>query len=64
MTKTRKKLFWGGFYEDVLDCGKLPAIFATKKEAKELYQDVRRIEIREVKADCEKWLAVIVLVVE
>ncbi len=58
-------LAWGGFCDDRLDCidvdtgfGKgnfadMPAIFRTRKEARERYQDVRRVEIRQTRKAME-----------
>lgn len=61
MTKKRY-LYWGGFCDGILGHGTFmpfagqqirgltaPTIYPTKKEAKKVYQDVRRIEIVEVK---------------
>ncbi len=63
MTKRKSVLAWGGFCDGELefiyvDTGfggygtktyvKIPAVFKTKKKAREEFTDVRRVEIREV----------------
>ena len=58
-----KKIFWGGFVDGKLDVTpvdmgwggfgtgdivQLPCIFRTKADAKKKYQDVRKLEVKEL----------------
>lgn len=59
--KFYKRTMWGGFIEGKLSQGRIddyfggsnvrvaPAIFYTRREAREQYQDVRKIQIEEVR---------------
>ena len=51
-----KKVYWAGYCDGRLDEtlefhheNRVASIFLRKKDAKEQYQDVRKVEIREVK---------------
>ena len=64
MKKAKPILMWGGFVDDKLDVRVTsvgfggweslethwaPAVFKSRAEARRQYQDVRRVEIREVR---------------
>lgn len=60
MRSKRKRIMWGGFINGQLSQGRIddyfggshvrvaPAIFYTRREARNQYQDVRKIQIQEV----------------
>lgn len=47
-TKEKKLIFWAGFSDDKIDFTifEMPAIYKRKEDAKRLYEDVRKIEIK------------------